>query len=509
MGKALRGARSGSRRSRLGWTYRSALQGRFVEGPGHRSHCRRAAKLRARNTGSSVHSPWVPLVLGFLLGVLSSVVAAPLIWWATRLLPRHLVVRGASLAIHPLLPFKLARPPVRHSQAVIDELFAAWAERDRDRYLACWHADAVKTQRRTGSDHERVGRGAIAMGFNESCSRYSVIQVPWWLIENAAIENEVAVVLCVAYEMALVRASDGISIVEEGHEQYRVIEDDGRWMIESNFDTSSFDQSIHKFGALARRPKGRGGSRIVNAPGDSGVVEDAYERYGASQVLVVRPGLQDGTGGILSAYERTADGWNRVIGPIDALLGENGVTRSKSEGDGRTPLGVFRIKEAFGFGEDPGTDLPYRRLHGDEVWVDDPDSSVYNTLQRAHPTGAWRSAERLSETPDAYEWAAVIEYNRAPTISGLGSAIFIHVSVGHPTTGCVAIGRSELREILRWLRPEQRLRSPSRKRSEHSALTPPHFAASQGQFPERDSSSPGVRSHVKTLSAAWSGGKTG
>jgi L,D-peptidoglycan transpeptidase YkuD (ErfK/YbiS/YcfS/YnhG family) len=395
-----------------------------------------------------------PLVLGFLLGVLSSVIAAPLIWWATRLLPRRLVVRGASLAIHPLLPFKLARPPVRDSQAVIDQLFAAWAERDRDRYLSCWHADAVKTQRRTGADHERVGRDAIAAGFDESCSRYSVIRVPWWLVENAAIESDVDVVLCVAYEMALVRASDGISIVEEGHEQYRVIQDGGRWVIDSNFDTSSFDQSIHGFGALASRSSRRSGSRIVEAPGDSAVVEDAYERYGASQVLVVRPRDEDGTRGVLSTYERNADGWNRVLAPTDAVLGESGVTRSKSEGDGRTPLGVFRIKEAFGFGENPGTGLPYRKLHGDEVWVDDPDSSVYNTLQRAHPTGDWRSAERLSEAPDAYEWAAVIEYNRAPTIPGVGSAIFIHVSVGHPTTGCVAIGRAELREILRWLRPE-------------------------------------------------------
>jgi L,D-peptidoglycan transpeptidase YkuD (ErfK/YbiS/YcfS/YnhG family) len=32
---------------------------------------------------------------------------------------------------------------------------------------------------------------------------------------------------------------------------------------------------------------------------------------------------------------------------------------------------------------------------------------------------------------------AVIDYNRSPAVPGKGSAFFLHVSTGKPTTGCV------------------------------------------------------------------------
>lgn len=183
-------------------------------------------------------------------------------------------------------------------------------------------------------------------------------------------------------------------------------------------------------------------------------VEDAHRRYRSEQVLVVWPLSAGGTHGLLSAFEFDSGGWRRVAGPLMAALGRNGVADDKSEGDGRTPLGSFRISEAFGLADDPGSALPFTKLRGDEVWVNDPGSPLYNTLQHDSVSPDWRSAERLSANPDAYEWAAVIDYNRSPAVPGLGSAIFLHVELGHPTSGCVAVGRGELLEILRWLRPE-------------------------------------------------------
>jgi len=52
----------------------------------------------------------------------------------------------------------------------------------------------------------------------------------------------------------------------------------------------------------------------------------------------------------------------------------------------------------------------------------------------------------------AYGYAAAIAYNTART-PGLGSAIFLHVSSGTATAGCVSLPRSELVKVLRWLRP--------------------------------------------------------
>ena len=57
----------------------------------------------------------------------------------------------------------------------------------------------------------------------------------------------------------------------------------------------------------------------------------------------------------------------------------------------------------------------------------------------------------------AYNYGAVIAYNAART-PGLGSAIFLHVSTGGATAGCVALPQGQLLEVLRWLDPSQQPR---------------------------------------------------
>jgi L,D-peptidoglycan transpeptidase YkuD (ErfK/YbiS/YcfS/YnhG family) len=56
------------------------------------------------------------------------------------------------------------------------------------------------------------------------------------------------------------------------------------------------------------------------------------------------------------------------------------------------------------------------------------------------------------ETP-YYNYAVVIDYNRAPVRQGAGSAFFLHVTVGAPTQGCISIAQAQLVRILRWLDP--------------------------------------------------------
>ena len=51
----------------------------------------------------------------------------------------------------------------------------------------------------------------------------------------------------------------------------------------------------------------------------------------------------------------------------------------------------------------------------------------------------------------------MIAYNTART-PGLGSAIFLHVSTGGPTAGCVSLPAGQLVEVLRWLDPARRPR---------------------------------------------------
>jgi L,D-peptidoglycan transpeptidase YkuD (ErfK/YbiS/YcfS/YnhG family) len=52
----------------------------------------------------------------------------------------------------------------------------------------------------------------------------------------------------------------------------------------------------------------------------------------------------------------------------------------------------------------------------------------------------------------AYDFGAVMGYNTART-PGLGSAIFLHLTIGTPTAGCVTLPTGELLETLAWLNP--------------------------------------------------------
>src|SRR4029450_5251779 len=83
------------------------------------------------------------------------------------------------------------------------------------------------------------------------------------------------------------------------------------------------------------------------------------------------------------------------------------------------------------------------------VWDDDPDSPLYNQWVDTATQTPGPSPEPMYNTP-AYNYGAVIAYNTART-AGLGSAIFLHVSTGGTTVGCVALPQGQLLEVLRWL----------------------------------------------------------
>jgi L,D-peptidoglycan transpeptidase YkuD (ErfK/YbiS/YcfS/YnhG family) len=174
----------------------------------------------------------------------------------------------------------------------------------------------------------------------------------------------------------------------------------------------------------------------------------------ARQAIVVRSASWTSTTATLDAFEKIGGSWRRIAGPLAAYVGTKGFTRDKREGDLRTPAGVYGFSFMFGTAPDPGARYRYRRSTRPDVWVDDPASRLYNTWQREPSNGRWASAERLYQ-PDAYRYAAAIAYNTART-PGRGSAIFLHVSVGNPTGGCVSVERASVVRLLRWLDPSRR-----------------------------------------------------
>jgi L,D-peptidoglycan transpeptidase YkuD (ErfK/YbiS/YcfS/YnhG family) len=182
---------------------------------------------------------------------------------------------------------------------------------------------------------------------------------------------------------------------------------------------------------------------------------------GAQQVITVAANGYGTSTATVTAFARDASGWRQVFGPWFAYIGRNGVAPAgaKREGDGRTPSGVYGFDFMFGVDPDPGVNFPYRNITSSSiVWDDDPSSPNYNEwidTRTAGVAAAGADPEPMQSTP-SYDYGAVIAYNDART-PGLGSAIFLHVSHGSSTAGCVSLPTDELLDVLRWLDP---VRSP-------------------------------------------------
>lgn len=198
---------------------------------------------------------------------------------------------------------------------------------------------------------------------------------------------------------------------------------------------------------------------LVAAPAESALpmihrvrgVGDAY------QVITVTNRSWSSTYATFQAWEKLADGrWRSVYGPWTARVGRNGFGSPKREGDGQTPVGSYRMTGLFGTRALPYTRFRWTVVDRTHVWVDDSYSAYYNTHQRLPANGRWRSAESLYQ-PVPYAYAGIIGYNleRKP---GAGSAIFLHVTTGSATAGCVSLPSSQVVPALRWLNPSKRPR---------------------------------------------------
>jgi L,D-peptidoglycan transpeptidase YkuD (ErfK/YbiS/YcfS/YnhG family) len=191
--------------------------------------------------------------------------------------------------------------------------------------------------------------------------------------------------------------------------------------------------------------------------------ESGFDKYllgkgiDSKQMLVVESNTASSIYATLSLYEKSGDTWKKTLS-TSAVVGKNGVSSNKREGDGKTPVGIFPMRSAFGTNTKPtGVDYPYRKTTSYDYWIDDSSSSDYNKWvnYKGNPSAKWDSYEKL--TNSLYRYAAIIGYNDDPIVKGKGSAIFLHVwrSSSSPTLGCVAIAEGKLVKVLQELATEK------------------------------------------------------
>jgi len=170
----------------------------------------------------------------------------------------------------------------------------------------------------------------------------------------------------------------------------------------------------------------------------------------AAQMIVVSAPTATSDSGTLTAYERVNGTWERVLGPTPATLGELGVGEPEDDVF-RTPVGTFPLGQAFGRQPNPGTRMPYFQATDEDWWDEDVDSPTYNTHVHAEEIDS-DDAENLYDSGVMYDYAVVIDHN-PQRVPGRSAGIFLHVTDGDPTWGCVAVDRDQMKSVLQWLDP--------------------------------------------------------
>jgi L,D-peptidoglycan transpeptidase YkuD (ErfK/YbiS/YcfS/YnhG family) len=189
----------------------------------------------------------------------------------------------------------------------------------------------------------------------------------------------------------------------------------------------------------------------------SNTANDLRVQPPGSQLITVAASSTTTTHATLRIWRRSGECWVAAGVPYAARLGHNGLSGSRREGDGTTPTGTYRIHPTmYGTESNPGVRFRYRRLRCGDWWDEDPASPTYNTFQHVpcgrRPPFAGGS-EGMWQSPRAYAFLAVIEFNMRPVVPGRGSGIFLHAQTGRPTNGCISLRKADLRHVLRWLRP--------------------------------------------------------
>ena len=159
----------------------------------------------------------------------------------------------------------------------------------------------------------------------------------------------------------------------------------------------------------------------------------------------------------LSLWNRVADsqntknccGWEKSF-EVPCHYGKNGLNADRHDGDGTTPIGLFKVTLVFGNAPDPGSAMPYRRITPTSWWSGEKED--YNTWVEVEPgTRDMSRSEHLYRFKISYKYAMAIDFNTNPEVWGKGFAIFIHCDYldDVTTAGCVALEEQYMLRLVK------------------------------------------------------------
>ena len=204
---------------------------------------------------------------------------------------------------------------------------------------------------------------------------------------------------------------------------------------------------------------------VKKGEGAPGPTENIFYKYNSwvanlkaartsSQLIIVS--ASNGSYADVSMHTKDNEGIWQDNFNVSGRIGKNGINKI-SEGDGKTPTGIYSFGQAFGLADDPGSSKDYLKVNDNHYWVDDVNSKYYNKLVDIRETGIqWSSAEHLIEYAKAYKYALALDFNKA-CIPGMGSAIFLHCNTSNATAGCISIPEDNMVYILKNLKSDAKI----------------------------------------------------
>jgi L,D-peptidoglycan transpeptidase YkuD (ErfK/YbiS/YcfS/YnhG family) len=180
----------------------------------------------------------------------------------------------------------------------------------------------------------------------------------------------------------------------------------------------------------------------------------------SEQLIIVETDDWNSIRATLYCVERIKGKW-LIQFSFPAVVGKTGMANDKSEGDMKSPSGIFHLGPAFGYADKSQAlwiRLPYVRGSDTLICVDDGASRFYNRLIDSNSRPAdWKSHEEMHQKDDAYKWGIFVQYNTHPVTKGKGSCIFLHIWENERTgtAGCTAMEEKNLVRLLHWIQAKK------------------------------------------------------
>ena len=141
-------------------------------------------------------------------------------------------------------------------------------------------------------------------------------------------------------------------------------------------------------------------------------------------------------------------------------IGKNGFTKTKIEGDGKTPIGKFSLGDLY-YRKDkkrkPNTKLKIVEIKKKMGWCDDFKlKDYYNKLINLNSN---IKGEKLFRRDYKYDFFIPIKYNWRNPTPGKGSAIFIHLTKNFkPTAGCIGMAEKDFLILVKLIEKKTKIK---------------------------------------------------